>query len=310
MKREELYYHLLETNDAFACSSPEKQKEFLDQEMWKYIKKIQKQQKYFQAKKEWKIKEKNRTIEKIVFWIECLVKRYGQNYHAKKLYFKLGKKIQDKQLLTNGIKEAHLRKIFSEKAYLKNKIITWKAKWFSQKGIIQKFIQDWYFKKEKIQEALNVYFDSQKSIKTTLDEAMVDLFNNEEQYQNITFLEQQDLETQAQFNKIKNNNKSIQTKDIKSWNDISFQNWKINLNNSAIAFIKKTILKYKLTQLWKEYEEAEKEGLLSNEEIYKLKWLYFSKKQACLWALSRKWWTYNDVKSYFENIESGYEENE
>ena len=53
------------------------------------------------------------------------------------------------------------------------------------------------------------------------------------------------------------------------------------MNSTSIAFIKKTLLRYKLSQLWERVKDLEREDD-SSEEYFKAKQEYYKKKNSCL----------------------------
>lgn len=294
MKKHELYEWLLENSDAFLCADKETRETILNKEFDKYVKKLKKKSRYMEALKNWKLKEKVRTKDKIVFYISCLVQRFWDIYFEGKLFKKLSWKIKNDDLLRESIKEAEEQNIFSEKKYVINRIKEWHLKWYSAKWIYSKFLIDWYTDKDKIERYLKEYFLEKKN----------------KPIQKISISENAPIEESPLMKEIKLKKsllKNEQYVEEDKVNDNHYDTieltWKITMNSTSIAFIKKTLLRYKLSQLWERVKDLEREDD-SSEEYFKAKQEYYKKKNSCLWTLQRKWWYYNDIKEYFETIEN------
>lgn len=128
---------LIEEDDVFALLDKEQQDKGI--ELW--IKKDKKRRAYLQAKKEWALKPKKWTVEKLLFAFQKLIEKYWYIYHAEKLKQKYLKKAPE-ELVNQAIIIAQEKEIISDKKYINYRLLQWYNKGLGKRAIIYKFYQD------------------------------------------------------------------------------------------------------------------------------------------------------------------------
>lgn len=177
-------------------------------------KKLKKQQRYKTAKKNWTLKEKIRTVQKIVFYISKLIEKYWQIYTEKSLLQKFRLKKIPLDLSIQALQEVKNKWILNEQycieSFIHRKLQAWKWKSFIKLALLKKWVPDWF--------DLDSYFDEF-------------LYDKEQ-----LWLEKQinKLKRKYDFNDFNELEYSVQTKIVKSllskW--YSYKNIKQSLSNT------------------------------------------------------------------------------
>lgn len=111
-------------------------------------KKVWKKDRYLNAKKNWTLKEKIRTKEKVLFYISKLIEKYWQIYTKKSLLKKFKIKKIDQSIWEEAIQEAINKKILNENYCIENfiyrKLNSWKWKSYIKCALLKKWVPDWF----------------------------------------------------------------------------------------------------------------------------------------------------------------------
>lgn len=111
-------------------------------------KKLNKKNNYLNARKNWTLKEKIRTHEKILFYISKLIEKYWQIYTKKSLLKKFKIKKINLELWEKVIDEAIQKWILDEQYSIENfiyrKLNSWKWKSFIKRELLKKWVPDWF----------------------------------------------------------------------------------------------------------------------------------------------------------------------
>lgn len=128
---------LTEENDVFACSSEEEQNKAI--ELW--IKKDKKRRAYLQAKKNWTLKPKKWTVEKLLFAFQKIIEKYGYIYHIEKIRKKYSLKAPE-ELVNQALFVAQEKGLLSDQKYINYRLNQWFYKGLGKRNISQKFYED------------------------------------------------------------------------------------------------------------------------------------------------------------------------
>lgn len=111
-------------------------------------KKLKKQQRYQTAKKNWTLKEKIRTVQKLVFYISKLIEKYWQIYTEKSLLQKFKQKKIPHDLCIQALQEVKNKKILNEEycieSFIHKKLQAWKWKSFIKVSLLKKWVPEWF----------------------------------------------------------------------------------------------------------------------------------------------------------------------
>lgn len=111
-------------------------------------KKLKKQQRYQTAKKNWTLKEKIRTVQKLVFYISKLIEKYWQIYTEKSLLQKFKQKKIPHDISIQALQEVKNKKILNEEycieSFIHKKLQAWKWKSFIKVELLKKWVPEWF----------------------------------------------------------------------------------------------------------------------------------------------------------------------
>lgn len=111
-------------------------------------KKLKKQQRYQTAKKNWTLKEKIRTVQKLVFYISKLIEKYWQIYTEKSLLQKFKQKKIPHDISIQALQEVKNKKILNEEycieSFIHKKLQAWKWKSFIKVALLKKWVPEWF----------------------------------------------------------------------------------------------------------------------------------------------------------------------
>lgn len=150
---------LIEEDDVFALLDKEQQDKGI--ELW--IKKDKKRRAYLQAKREWTLKPKKWTVEKLLFAFQKIIEKYGYIYHVEKMRKKYLKKAPE-DMVEQAITLAQEKGILSNEKYVHYRFQQWHNKGLGKRAIIQKFFQDGFSIDNEI---IDKYYDNQSQVNQT-----------------------------------------------------------------------------------------------------------------------------------------------
>ena len=150
---------LIEEDDVFALLDKEQQDKGI--ELW--IKKDKKRRTYLQAKREWTLKPKKWTVEKLLFAFQKIIEKYGYIYHVEKMRKKYLKKAPE-DMVEQAITLAQEKGILSNEKYVHYRFQQWHNKGLGKRAIIQKFFQDGFSIDSEI---IDNYYENQSQVNQT-----------------------------------------------------------------------------------------------------------------------------------------------